>query len=1373
VWRYSKYLTVSEDFIPVFSEEADKNMKDNWKAFIPHTHMKELLEKLIIALERSHSKDKLNLWLTGAYGTGKTYASFVIKHLLEDPIEEIENYVLRHDLLSPLWPRLKALRSTNPYLVIYHSSSGQITTARRLMIEIQQAIKNRLRDYGYTSVFSSSIMDQLVNKLNDSREILNWENIFKEHRGRFRTAASPAEVIERLQAGDVAMGEQVAEALEEEGITLIDSPGDVKAWIREVISANNLQGIVFIWDEFTEFFANNVGVTPLQELAQATADMPFYLFLITHRAVSQFGRIDDDTRKKLMDRFHSCRLEMNPVTAYRLIANVIEANPDLRDDWDAKQNSLWSQVDVAALDIDLLGEQVRRAELKSLAPIHPISAYLLANISSLYSSSQRTFFRFLKEKETGSFQWFITNYPSDNWYWLTPDYLWLYFFEKTKIEDVEKISDVLNHYSLVKDRLNPDELRVFRVAMLLIALQRQTQSVSTLLNPRRSVIKRMFLGTPLYNRVEEITEKLVSKEIILSISSGNDYEYMIPTATIDSEKMQQYQDKAWHSLKMERMISSENPDAEFAARLEELLMLQGAAKLRHPIRIVSGKLLKNRPEHVIRGAKKPYQIGVILVVAQEDNDLIDTELIAKEITKDHRDYCILISQMAFGSKRWREWIEFKAKSWYYEEMRDNNMKRYYSTKAENTVAEWINAIRKSEVRAFFRGEEERLSGCTAILDYLDELAEIVFPEGPENIDKTATLYTNPWGKVGAEIGLHIATNIQRPYRHVVEELERKGLWDEDGLNRHSSHPVVKMKKEIDDIFARNDSVNIYRLWTRMQQPPYGLMPSPIGILLFAFLLRSYATGYYYSDGVNSLALNPNKLAELVHEVLKGTGSFEDYTIRKMSTEGEQFCEIARDVFHLTPQQAAYPEEARKSMIASIIGLGYPLWTVIYYAQAIYQSDMIENVGKAVASLGRALVYDRSELNDSEMKAIVDAVQPVRDPLSRCLSRDLMRTGMRRFWILHAPKLQTLGEAIGLDETKIMTRLRSLLNEDVNMWDENRVKEKLPIVVKELDLLDAMNMLCETRKQDLSTIRDYFITHWFNSKFPLLSHKEGQPDHIARLVDYVYELVYHPDQLPNENLADDIREFKDQLSIALKSVVPITGMLAEKFTGQKISEQEASELYRTLPNLSNATSAEVREAILRTLPQQTRHKKMDYIRQSWKDHTGFESPASWSEEMRTPIQWVLEGEAHNAFFSQYDRLEQLPEHELDQAIAYLSRHLSELAVLNDNDYVLDRFVQAAAGDYAALIRQSGNASDVRDYVYRSFDGKVYQWPLRLSEVNQKVRQWVHENYYSSAYPKLIRLIDEMPPNSVKNVIKQLISKDALVGIRLMTAIKDKS
>ena len=44
------------------------------------------------ALERAHGGDKRSIWLTGAYGTGKTYASFVIKHLLEDDLEVIEEY---------------------------------------------------------------------------------------------------------------------------------------------------------------------------------------------------------------------------------------------------------------------------------------------------------------------------------------------------------------------------------------------------------------------------------------------------------------------------------------------------------------------------------------------------------------------------------------------------------------------------------------------------------------------------------------------------------------------------------------------------------------------------------------------------------------------------------------------------------------------------------------------------------------------------------------------------------------------------------------------------------------------------------------------------------------------------------------------------------------------------------------------------------------------------------------------------------------------------------------------------------------------------------------------------------------------------------
>ncbi|TDA65831.1 MAG: hypothetical protein D9V47_12060 [Clostridia bacterium] len=806
MWRYGDFLAVSEDFIPVFSEEVDKNHQGNWKFYIPHAQMRNLLEKLIAALERAHGGDKRSLWLTGAYGTGKTYASFVVKHLLEDDLEAIEDYFQKHQILTPLWPRFKALRQNNRCLVIYRSASGYITSNRRLMMEVQQAIKDQLQSRGYSNAFSESLMDQLVNKLSDPSGIFNWEAAFTKYRGRFRTAAAAEEVIERLRAGDVRLGEQVAAVLEEEGLTLVDSPAAVKAWIKEVIAANDLQGIVFIWDEFTEFFANNVPVTPLQELAQATADMPFYLFLVTHRALNQFTRIDEDTRKKLLDRFHNCQLEMTPVTAYKLIANVIEAQPDRRSEWEAKLDSLWSKVDVAVFHINVLGERVNKDDLKRMAPIHPFTAYLLATISSLYSSSQRTLFQFLKTEAPGSFQWFIANYPQDNWYWLTPEYLWQYFFEDVKIESIEAISDLLSHYRSARDSLSEEELRVFRVMLLLIALWRQTQGAHDLLKPSLSVLKRMFVGTELYQRVGEVADGLCARGVMLAVPAGNDCEYIIPTNTIDQAKLEECRRRAETTLTLEKMIRAGSHEAGFASELKGLLSLLGAAKLRHPVEIISARELKLRRERVLQGVERPYEVGVILV-AQED-----------------------------------------------------------------------------------------------------------------------------------------------------EHFRRA-------------------------------------------------------------------------------------LAELIEQVMKGFKLSENYTIRKMSAQGERFCQMARDVFRLTPEQAAYPEEARKNMRKTFMEMGYPLWALVYYVQGTSGPSPVRDMARAAEALGEILAYAQDELGDREMEAVVEAVKPVRHELSRLLSRDRTQEGIKKFWEVHAPRLTSLMAALRLDVFQVMSRLRALLNRGAGEGEATRSRPR--------------------------------------------------------------------------------------------------------------------------------------------------------------------------------------------------------------------------------------------------------------------------------------------------------------------------------------------
>lgn len=1376
MWQYSEYLAISEDFIPVFSEHVDKNYKEGWKSFIPHNYMRDMLEKFIIALERAHGGDKRSLWLTGSYGTGKTFTCFVLKHLLEDSLDDVEDYFKKHQNISIFWPRFRALRENKKYLVVYRSGSGHITSSRRLVMELQQAIKEQLKVQGYTHTFGESIMEQMVGKLTDPNNIFNWEGAFNKYKNRFntfRTAASAEEIIERLRAGDIRTGEHVAAVFEEEGLALLDSPSDIKTWIKEIIVGNDINGLVFIWDEFTEYFSHNVAVTPLQELAQATADMPFYLFLVTHRALSQFSRIDDETRRKLLDRFHNCQLEMTPVTAYKLIANVIETKAGLHDKWEIRRDSLWSKVDVAVLHINVLGEEVPKEELKMLVPLHPYTAYLLSTISSLYSSSQRTLFQFLKKAEPGSFPWFIEYYPKDNWYWLTPDYLWQYFFEDIKIESIDTVSDILSHFHSNKDSLqDEDEMRVFRIMLLLTALWRQTQGASFLLKPRLSVIKRMFVGTDLYNRVSEVADRLCASEIMLAVPTGSDYEYLVPTSTIDYSKLQQYQQRVKDVLSFDKMINVDNSTAEFAPDLLYMLFLQGAAKLRHPVQIVSAKELKLRRERLFRVTEKPYEVGVLLVVAQEDEHLHETEDVAAELSKTFEKYCILISQAAFGSKRWRDWLDYRARSWYHEEMRDSNTKRYYDSKAKGIVDEWITAVRSSRFRAYFRNRQEELAGCDSIAAYLEDIVASVFPYGPEKLMKIATLYSGSYGKAGAEIGLNVARTIQRPYKDVVEALKNQGVWENELPTHYIEHPLNKMKNVVDSIFASQEHVVLKELWEALQEPPYGLMPSPIGILLFAFLLRDYAEGYYYSDGVNSLPLNPNKLAEIVEKVMKNARLSENYTIRRMSVHGELFCKMAREVFHLADEQAAYPEEARKYMRKIVMNLGYPLWALAYYVQETSGMSVVEEIQHATEKINEILAYDREELNNDDMKEVVAAIHPVRHELSRLLSKDRLKEGMKQFFKTYEPEMINLMDYLNLDVNKVMDRLRLLLKEDVYLWHENGIKEKLPGIVKELDLIDALNILIQTKKQDLSELREHFHTSWFKSKLPLFCFKEGQPPEVANVIDYLYSIFYTQGTSFERNLNRAIRIKNNDLVSLLRSGTILLGILVEKYTGQKLSEPETKELYEELPDISNMSSDEVRHIIVHTLSQQSKQKKINNLKHRWQELTLSESPEKWSEDRRTPIHWVLESEDHYDFLEQFEKIRSLPEQEIDNMIDYLEKHVKELSVLLNNEYVLNKFIEVAAGDYADIVRKTDQAEKLQEYIYQALNVSVHQWPMRLNEINKLVREWVTENYKATVYPQILEVIESISPDDIKKFVKHLVAEDARVGARLLTSINEK-
>jgi hypothetical protein len=730
----------------------------------------------------------------------------------------------------------------------------------------------------------------------------------------------------------------------------------------------------------------------------------------------------------------------------------------------------------------------------------------------------------------------------------------------------------------------------------------------------------------------------------------------------------------------------------------------------------------------------------------------------------------LVSQSPFGSKRWEEWLDCRSKALYYADLKDETTAKYYDTKARGLFKEWLAELRAGRILAFYNGRLEEMSGCESVCGYLDELVHKVFPFGPEQISRTYTLYDSTWGKVGAEIGLEVSRTVQRPYKEVVDTLVAQGVWEKTGQKQRPGHPLCQMKRVVDKVFDGADCVSLKELWETLQQPPYGLMPSAIGILVFSALLRPYSQGYYYSDNVNSLPLNPNKLAELVVRTLKGMKYSETYTIRRMSPQAERFCEIARSVFSLPPEQSKYPEEVRKQLRKRISDMGVPLWAAGYYQPQSLSLYSAEAVRKATGALRPLLLFGQDELTDEQMECISEALEPVRGELPRRLSRQSMESGMKQFIKEKAPRLLPLASALGLDLGTVLLRIRSLLNEETYLWQEERVEQKLPEVVNGLDLTDAINRICGTQSKDLESARVQFRASWFRGKFPLPLYAEGQPEDLADAIIYLDEIVYHPERGIIENRADDIRRLKDRLTYVLSDDLVVVKRLIHEITGEDAPIEDASSVHSSLPRLTDATRDGIRQAVLLALSAQTRQRKIADTRRLWKAITGSDTPEGWTAISKIPYQWVLEGRALDTA-ERLSKPSTLTEAQLDELLDYLESRPEELVVLGDPEECLHRFVRVVGGDYAKLVYEAQGSSSLHEYVASNMEGTVSSWVLRLHEVNRVARRWVTENYHATAYPTIVRKVDSLPAEDTRSLLKELAS-DAIVGSRLLAAMEDQ-
>ncbi len=1394
---YQDYIKVDPNFIPVFSSNSDRVYPDKWQSFYPHDSFKSILTSVVEMLEKSSTTKDWSQWMSGSYGTGKTYASFTIKHILEDPLENVEPYFLQNKM-NALWARVKGVRAKGDILVVHKSSSAGIDSQNKVFNAITASVRETLIAKGYSYLGSASRFDKVLAVLKDPNSSFNFEGAFRKYKARFTEYSSPQEVIDDLeslsQEDTLDLLDTIVRVAEEENYNWSSTPEEVINWLEDVRKGNNIYAIVLMWDEFTEYFKNNQNnITGLQEIAHASARIHFYFFLITHSDVNQL--ISDQSARKIMQaRFVSNQLRLGENTAFTLLGQALRHEPDLKAEWEATVDTLWAAVkrDVAqhikSKDISL-----QDSDFKNLFPMHPYASYLLKFIAQDISSNQRTMFQFLSgdyidgENERTNFKWFIDHFGFDygKWNFLTADYLWDYFFQTENIDLDGSFMDAISHYNNFEslcetgDQGN-ERRRVLKVALLLSALHTKNGSSSrsgttSLLRPTLKNIKACFVGTPLENKIKEVLNFLANKGALGQIDDLNDVLYVMTSVAIDKERMEQMEEDARKVFPFDKIVSDRTYN------VAKQFMPNGFMTERCSINIVTPVTAHAVASKLDLDSNK---IVVFYLFAQNEAEQGKTATTIKSIYTDVPERCIIVdfTALPFTDERYNRLISSKAKEKYFGSIPNQKDQRNLAKKSsENIINEWVRALITTSLRVYSSSSESVvISGGTNLRRKLIEINGTFYGCGLEEISQNDKLFaTSGYKDVVAKIAMDKAT-IPSNYsylKNISSVLEQSGIWsNSDYWNAQPNHPVSKMKIAVEAVikkgFDRNSMVCVTDIWTVLTQPPFGLLPCTGAVFLMAFLLKEYADTNYYKQDVNNntISLNYTDLSELIYGVIKGLPKAKGQYIVRQKPAHTSFCNITGEIFKIAKDKRNSISDISKNLNIYLTNNVYPLWSLSSYVDEEMDEhplhDELLQVIKLLCEfvnpetcISRDKTKVAEEINDLYLKSAgIDVV------LASIVTSEYLRTGMVYYIAQQKPELAMIAAKLKIDDNEYLSLLTKKFSSDASyLWQKGDIDHQIDNLYIDFRLVDAINGILATPQKWYAAARDGLLEKLNFIKIPNTILMELNSS-LKPIMQQFYAIRNNSvtDKSITANVITGMSE--EFLTFFNKQFDLFAEAVRTKIDG-KVTLEELDYLYNNVS--AGMLYKKVDEFILsmrQVLDKFRKNQKNRKLFDAWKKVTGTASPNEWSKVNGMPILCMFPNDITTAqqVFAALNRTINLPSEDvIERAIVFVTS--GKLNILKDISACTKEFIQYFCDEYAYVVE---DADTLRDTLRKIAGNNVYDWYSMKTQCKSALRDMATNRYKTKYRAKAKERVHTLTAEQAQKYLEQLVDNDPLLGIRIL-------
>ena len=414
---FSAEVNVERDFK---YENTDRDSKID--GYLPNRSSRNIIKSIFKTLS-TRADRKLHL-ITASYGTGKSYLLLILAYLLGNKnvgfFQELERKLADKDSLydDGLTETLHQYWAANTQYLIVIPQYGTEDFEQGMLAALNRSLaQNKISYVPRTNYIRAAEMLQSW-QTNNQVAYNQFQDLLPNKNG--------IDFIRLLKECDGPSYIKFKELYKKLFTDFSENHGDIYTAFQETanhISSLGFKGIVTIYDEFGGVLEKLINkselssTTKIQNFLEYVKDKKegnanLIFIAASHQDPNTLNENKQQSIDKLLGRFELYRLEVADSESEELIAQIFR-----------KRNETEKEAVLNSGNIDLIMEEVHSMDLyadrsddwiiskiiKSLYPLHPLTAYILPRLSNQFAQNSRTMFNFLSpdETSTGSLRKFV------------------------------------------------------------------------------------------------------------------------------------------------------------------------------------------------------------------------------------------------------------------------------------------------------------------------------------------------------------------------------------------------------------------------------------------------------------------------------------------------------------------------------------------------------------------------------------------------------------------------------------------------------------------------------------------------------------------------------------------------------------------------------------------------------------------------------------------------------------------------------------------------------------------------------------------------------------------------------------------------------